>query len=256
MVIDREQLLEQLLEATRKFLEDIFEAQSRSETRIWWRGHSISKWELQPLVYRNSSDPIYEKGVVNYFMRKAPARYPSCPSGDSKFDWLFLMRHYGLPTRLLDWTESPLIALFFALREQHFEPSCLWALDPGKLNELQTGVASVLGSFESVDLAYSIVEEAFEGIQHEDCGKILAIQPTHFDTRMLLQQAVCTLHGMRMPLEQLENNKEFLWKIEISPDHKKHLWSLLDRFSIKRSTLFPDLESLAKELASYEYVHG
>ena len=143
--------------------------------------------------------------------------------------------------------------MFFAIRRRHDQPSCLWALNANKLNQLQTGEASVLGSLESSDLAYNIVNEAFQNVQNEDCDRILAIQPTHFDTRMLLQQSVCTLHGTRTPLEQLVNNKEFLSQIEISPDQKVPLWDLLERFSIKQSTLFPDLENLAEELASYKF---
>lgn len=250
--------LEQLLKALQKLLEEILEAQNTLEDDLWWRGQSLSTptWRLEPLVYRKSRNRFYESSIANIFKSKAPVRYPNCPTSQSEFDWLFLMQHYGLPTRLLDWTESPLIALFFALWEPDYilQPGSLWALSPGKLNELQAGGRRIIPSPSEDKDVKRIAEEAFAGIQHDDANhKILAIQPPHFDTRMLVQQSTCTIHGTRIPLEQLENNREFLWKTEIPPDQKQSLWTLLQRFRIKQSTVFPDIENLAKDLASREY---
>jgi hypothetical protein len=57
------------------------------------------------------------------------------PDPDDYFGWLFLAQHYGLPTRLLDWSESPLVALYFAVTEGHEDhDGCVWALWPGGLN--------------------------------------------------------------------------------------------------------------------------
>lgn len=249
---------EHLLEAMQKWLEDILEAQSQFKTKLWWRGQSLCRFGLEASVYRYQRDETYEESVISYFMSKAPARYPNCPTSNSELDWLFLMQHYGLPTRLLDWTESPLIALFFALWEENLcmEPGAVWGLSPGKLNEIQTGEAPGLisPSKSSFSLAKDIAKDAFEGIQHEDDGQILAVQPKHFDIKMLVQQSVCTIHGMRTHLEEMKNSDEFLRKIPISPEQKHCLRVLLEKFGIRQSTLFPDLENLAKELASYEYI--
>src|SRR3546814_3216791 len=76
---------------------------------VWYRGHSVSGWNLEPKLMRIADRPP-ETHYLNKFKQDASIilnRYPK-----NEFEWLFLMQHYGVPTRLLDWTESPLTGLY------------------------------------------------------------------------------------------------------------------------------------------------
>lgn len=110
----------------------------------WYRGHANKEWELIPKVQRNfegSEEELFrkERYYTNDFQSKASLfKSPSLPL-DEYSNWLTLMQHYGLPTRLLDWSRSPLVALYFAVSDesQYNKDGCIWMLTPWKLNESQ-----------------------------------------------------------------------------------------------------------------------
>ncbi len=111
----------------------------------WFRGHAKANWRLCPKLYRDyggyaavrrskTEDEIREE-----FIKRAPILSASLPTGDEKiaeWDWYFRMQHFGTPTRLLDWTEGALIALYFAVKDNPgFYDAAVWALDPFELNK-------------------------------------------------------------------------------------------------------------------------
>ncbi len=77
------------------------------------------------------------------FRLTAKTRRGEVPSNSDPLGWLFLMQHYRLPTRLLDWSQSPLVALYFALGKPDDRDAVLWALSPTQLNILEAQTPSI-----------------------------------------------------------------------------------------------------------------
>src|ERR1700731_554408 len=100
------------------------------EEKLWFRGQGDWSWGLSPKVYRKPFKGADEDEIRLEFQSQAiqllSGRAPS-----SKWDWYFLMQHHRVPTRLLDWTENSLVALFFAVQEEiDNRDGAVWVLDP------------------------------------------------------------------------------------------------------------------------------
>ncbi len=114
---------------------------------LWFRGQdSIEQpdgsWKLIPKLQRFVSigdERKYfetESAINNDFQSRASVFFESKPDTSDFASWLTLMQHYGFPTRLLDWSRSPLYALFFATADHTLDDrdACIWILNPGLLN--------------------------------------------------------------------------------------------------------------------------
>jgi FRG domain len=77
-----------------------------TKTRWWFRGQRDFSWNLLPKVRRGYTRQ-QERYLTNLFYTRAQTRHAVCPAADDYAGWLAMMQHFGLPTRLLDWTISP-----------------------------------------------------------------------------------------------------------------------------------------------------
>lgn len=220
--------------------------------RDWFRGHSDAAWPLIPSVHRRYS-PKDEVDLTATFRLKAPTRHSSCPANGDFARWLCLMQHFGLPTRMLDWTESPVVALFFAITAEPKEcPACLWCLSPADLNVISTGRSSV--AVLAHDRVSALLQPAFLGGESPDTA--VAVLGQDVDLRMTMQQACFTLHGGPTSLEALPNAETFLCKFSIPANARERLRKELWLLGMRRSALFPDIGNLAIELAQEWKLQG
>lgn len=212
----------------------------------WFRGQADEKWQLLPSVKRH---PFNQKNKEQYlatdFYIEACRRLKELPV--DKAGWISLMQHYGLPTRLLDWSESPLVAMYFALEQiEKFSQtdSAIWALNPQGLN------ASMGYQGYLFPMDFEIVEEYIKPAFNfeKEPGKIIACCSVENDLRMYIQQSAFTVHSSDQPIERLDTCQNYLRKI-IIPSYTKEKFSRQLRLcGFKLSNIYPDIEHISKEL--------
>ncbi len=109
--------------------------QANTKQTIWFRGQAKANWKLVPSLARHEAHLKAESALIKRFMQNAAPHIASPPRDE--WEWIFLMQHHRAPTRLLDWSESPLAALYFAVQEKvtMTAAGAVWCLDPVALNK-------------------------------------------------------------------------------------------------------------------------
>ena len=222
------------------------------EETYWYRGHGNINYPLIPSVQR--SDYLgKEQYLANDFYMKASVTLNNKPDYRNYSAWLSIMRHYGLPTRLLDWSKSPLIAAYFATskwREGSQKDGCLWVLKPEELN-VEEGFQRYLYSIDS-HTATQMIRPAFkkEYVPSNPLvqDKILACYPIEHNMRIYVQQSAFTLHNTLRRLEDILNEDQ-LMKIIIPGQAKERIAKELISLGITISHIYPDSQNIAAELS-------
>lgn len=113
------------------------------QSRWVFRGQPSETWDLRPSAGRGDRyDPLFEERVFRAFKKDARLHLHMHLPDTNDWDWLALAQHFGLPTRLLDWSMNPLVACFFALmEEQHANKNAIvfaYPLDEGQIVDPKT----------------------------------------------------------------------------------------------------------------------
>jgi hypothetical protein len=234
-----------LISALRDLVPDI----GRSE--YWFRGHArLEDWSLVASVHRFGNQ-LAERQLTLRFQVGAVGRTSRCPAENDFGSWLVLMQHYGLPSRLLDWTRSLIVAAYFAVAHEDIDAdAAIWLLAPERLNECAkvplNGIGLLNGGNAST-IIRPIAAAAFRETECEDSP--YAVLSQDLDMRVLVQSGAFTIHNGSEPLNVHPFAGEFLARFDIPSacraDFQAELWTM----GARRSLLFPDLHHLAIELA-------
>ncbi len=237
-----------------EFLNSIAQTTRQFNDRMpWWRGHSNSSWKLHPSIYHKNLKNN-ESNMSVQFRNQARVRHQDVPELNDGPSWVFLMQHYGLPTRLLDWSDSPLIALNFAISDSNYDnkSATVWGLMPTELNEKQVGVNGIIGIGNQTALK-SFANVWKRPAERIEASEVIAINTQHIDVRQMVQASQFTIHGFETDMAELPDAQKFLCSITIPAASKKHFRQVLNLFHITESYLFPDLEHLARQIQSMPY---
>lgn len=171
------------------------------------------------------------------FRRIAESKLPRPPGGDEDLKWAQIGQHFGLPTRLLDWTESATTALYFACAEDTTD-GIVFILNPVDLNRLSyPKKPRVLDPQQDRDVIRRYLRM---GPNRSTSGRYpVAVNPIWNSERLILQKGVFTLHGGRFGLD---GGIPSLVAILILREHKTRLHAELERIGVDEMTLFPELE--------------
>ena len=225
----------------------------------WFRGHARVQENLLPKLLREKYVVSYsnrELSLIEAFKRVAPALDTNVPRQDDNIAWLFLMQHHGLSTRLLDWTKSALIALYFVVTEHENNDGELWALYPDHLNKL-SGIPGIPLADNPI-LQY-FVEEPFEDsayllslyeLTHVPINPI-AIEPQMNFPRMMAQLSKFTIHPISNQaklIPTLLTDEKDLVRYIVPSESKRKLRSDLATLGITHVSLFPSLDSLGRDI--------
>ena len=217
---------------------------------VWFRGHANKDWQLVPSLARN---PVHLEKETELIKRFKQLAVPHLTEGVPKdeWEWMFLMQHHRVPTRLLDWTESPLVALWFAVAsssaEERDRDGAFWCLDPLALNKqakLRGRLETELPGFsEGTTLAAYLPD-------HQDIGAglnpLAAIGP-RTSRRMSAQLGNFTISDRgSLPIDDV-GEKNHVWRLIIPCDAKKTIATQLNLLRFTELTLFPDLDRVATQ---------
>lgn len=233
---------------------------------FFFRGHSNYNYETIPSIYRN--DNIQNEAR---FYHEAIRRNPTEFTEDmSTFDKLVKMQHYELPTRLLDITTNPLVALYFACQgsDKVDGEVLIYSMQPEQIEYYDSDAICKLSNIAKCSKDFSLKADnkftdnkdslvsyikqdkpSFNGnLEPKDLDQVLCVMPKLNNDRIIRQHGAFFIYGMGIsketPAELLDKPR----KIRIKGDSKKDILKELELLGINDAELFPETDKIMKHI--------
>jgi hypothetical protein len=227
----------------------------RFRSQYVFRGVPRTSHSLESSLQTGGFTP-HEHHLLSSFRKYAVEREVY---GDWVWNWLSLAKHHGLPTRLLDWSYSPYVAMHFATHnfKDFGEDGAIWCVDYTKTNQLlpralrkqlEGDDANIFTAEMLNRVATSLGE--FDALGHDEF--VLFFEPPSLDERIVNQFALFSIPSRPdLKLEDLLNRAEAHRRIVIPAALKWEVRDKLDQANITERVLFPGLDGLSQWLKRY-----
>lgn len=250
-----------LMAKDHQYVEDI----DRHRSSFFYRGVPDAGYELTTSLRRNCGDAAkdLERAILRNFTKYASIEDPTL--GSSVWKQMIVGQHHGLPTRLLDWTHSSLVALHFATTENDLgmldrRDCAVWRIDVRELNKLlpqkyrhpleteRTFVFSVAG-------LNSVVSSLTEYDRDMGNQAFVSLEPPSVDQRIINQYSFFTVipSGIESISAFLEACPVETIKYVIDKKLRWQLRDVLDQFNVNERIMYPGLDGLSRWIARHYY---
>lgn len=213
----------------------------------FFRGHSQSDWTLLPSLSRVLNNPNWhdnKEARLFHGFRDLGAHL--MPSEISDWAVLFHMQHFGVPTRLLDWTTTFANALYFSLKSNPASPT-IWILNPYELND----AAGIGRKLSDLHRAYQMTYAEFLNMSVKPTGAI-AVVGDYTVSRIRHQRGNFTIHGdVKIPLEAFSPLS--VTKHVLPADAVDDAKEFLQLAGVNDFQIFPDLDGLGRYVVGTEF---
>lgn len=246
------------------------------EPHFIFRGHSnhdkflllpgVFRWKDVTTGYSVSEYSQMEYNILNDFISEACRFVRDVPDGDISA-WLEIAQHFGVPTRLLDFTENPLVALYFACAGSTQKDASVWIINEPAYNKKFFFELALIQASKSQNVVTQIISQeiVYQDYQ-QHVGNLQYIQwpwiykPHHHAERMNLQSSVFMIWGAnRQPLTAFFSNDDYMVEnqptnseqgiichVDISAGDKTRLLKQLNSLGINEKFVYPGIDGVGR----------
>ncbi|MBP5254280.1 MAG: FRG domain-containing protein [Lachnospiraceae bacterium] len=238
----------------------------RNRNQFLYRGMPRASYRITTSLYRNCKghQKELEPVILKNFTKYAAMEHPEIER--SVWRQMFLGQHHGLPTRLLDWSFSPLVALHFAVTESNMDKMerhdcALWRMDMSELmrllperfqNKLRENNTVVFSADMLAELAPNIgvYDSAMQN------SAMVIIEPPSIDLRIINQYSFFSIvpAGIEDVEAFLDAHTEHTYKYTIRKELRWRVRDMLDQFNMSERIVYPGLDGLSRWLARSYFV--
>ena len=228
-----------------------------------YRGMGSENWSLIPSTFRGlnryadtatkTKALIVERDIYRGFYNRFRGLRTSQVDMSSSWEILCYAQHFGIPTRLLDWTANPLISLYFAVTEMPNENAALWCLARAN-GRYELGV-SINQLPTKLNFLRDLSAQKFQIVKSDSDPQIVVIQPPEIDLRIRNQTGLFSVQYSSDPdnlaidhVDELGKKADILLKIRIPSAMKLQIKRDLEKFGIDAAFVYPDMQGIAQRL--------